>query len=102
EFLHSLRDLTRQLGVILIFDEVVTGFRCHPRGAQGWFGVDADIATYGKTLGGGMPIGVVAGKASHLDCVDGGQWQYGDDSFPEKEQTVVAGTFSKHPLAMAA
>lgn len=102
EFLHRLRDLCTELEIPLIFDEVITGFRVHPRGAQGWFGVQADIATYGKVIGGGMPIGVVAGKKLYMDSLDGGTWRYGDDSFPEAGVTYFAGTFIRHPLSLAA
>ena len=102
EFLHELRRLTAKGGACLIFDEMITGFRIHPGGAQAWFGVQADLATYGKVVGGGMPIGVVAGKARFMDAVDGGIWSYGDDSYPTVNQTFFAGTFCKHPLAMAA
>lgn len=102
EFLHELRRLTANAGTALIFDEMVTGFRIHPGGAQAWFGVQADLATYGKIVGGGMPIGVVAGRARFMDAVDGGMWRYGDDSYPTANQTFFAGTFCKHPLAMAA
>ncbi|GAB1543928.1 hypothetical protein NUACC21_66040 [Scytonema sp. NUACC21] len=102
EFLHELSAITQKAGIALIFDEIITGFRIHPGGAQAWFGVEADIVTYGKSLGGGMPIGVVAGKTTYLDAIDGGQWYYGDTSYPEVETTFFAGTFSKHPLAMAA
>ncbi len=102
EFLHSLRGLTERSGIAMIFDETILGFRVHPGGAQAWFGVQADIATYGKVIGGGMPIGVIAGKAAFLDAVDGGTWSYGDDSYPRANQTFFAGTFSKHPLTMAA
>ena len=101
-FLRQLRALTRELDIALIFDEVITGFRVHPRGAQGLFGVDADLATYGKLLGGGMPIGMVAGARRYLDRIDGGAWRFGDDSRPEVETTFFAGTFSKHPLTVAA
>jgi len=101
-FLRRLRDLTRDAAVPLIFDEVITGFRVHPGGAQAWFGVEADLATYGKAIGGGMPIGIVAGRRRFLDAVDGGPWQYGDASRPEAVTSFVAGTFCKHPLAMAA
>jgi hypothetical protein len=86
----------------LVFDEVVTGFRIHPGGAQALFGVRADIATYGKVIGGGMPIGIVAGRAKYMDALDGGAWQYGDDSAPEVGVTFFAGTFVRHPLALAA
>jgi glutamate-1-semialdehyde aminotransferase/acyl carrier protein len=102
EFLHELRRLTAEGGAALIFDEMITGFRIHPGGAQAWFGVKADLATYGKVLGGGMPIGVVSGKARFMNAVDGGMWRYGDDSYPTANQTFFAGTFCKHPLAMAA
>ncbi|MCA2961996.1 MAG: aminotransferase class III-fold pyridoxal phosphate-dependent enzyme, partial [Silvanigrellales bacterium] len=101
EFLQALRDLTRRNGTALIFDEVITGLRTAQGGAQEVFNVRADIATYGKVLGGGMPIGAVAGSADFLDALDGGFWRYGDASVPPKELTFFAGTFCKHPLAMA-
>ncbi|NMF61947.1 aspartate aminotransferase family protein [Brasilonema octagenarum UFV-E1] len=101
-FLQQLRKLTKELGIILIFDEMVTGFRIHPGGAQAYFGVEADIATYGKIIGGGLPIGVIAGKAAYMDAIDGGIWSYGDSSYPQAKTTFFAGTFCKHPLAMAA
>jgi len=86
----------------LIFDEVITGFRIHKNGAQGYFDVKADIATYGKIIGGGMPIGIIAGRSHYLDALDGGNWQFGDDSTPEAGVTYFAGTFVRHPLALAA
>ncbi|APO47197.1 hypothetical protein BS614_26195 [Paenibacillus xylanexedens] len=102
-FLQNLRNITREKGIVLIFDEVITGFRIHPGGAQAWFDVQADLVTYGKVIGGGMPVGVVSGKAPIMDGIDGGYWAYGDDSFPQNEskRTFVAGTFCHHPLAMA-
>jgi amino acid adenylation domain-containing protein len=102
EFLVAIRELTRQAGVALIFDEIVTGFRLDLRGAQAWYGIEADLATYGKIVGGGLPIGVIAGKRAYLDAFDGGMWRYGDDSIPEAGVTFFAGTFVRHPLAMAA
>ena len=87
---------------LLIFDEVVTGFRAHPRGAQELFGIQADLASYGKVVGGGFPIGVIAGKREFMDALDGGHWQYGDDSIPTVGVTYFAGTFVRHPLALAA
>ncbi|HKS76670.1 MAG TPA: aminotransferase class III-fold pyridoxal phosphate-dependent enzyme [Terriglobales bacterium] len=102
EFLHELRRITRDTGIVLVFDEVVTGFRCAPGGAQAYFGVEADLATYGKVIGGGMPIGIVAGRSAVMDTFDGGFWRYGDDSFPEAGVTFFAGTFVRHPLAIAA
>ncbi len=101
EFLQQLRQLSSEIGAALIFDEMITGFRCHPGGVQGYFGVKADIVTYGKTVGGGMPIGIVAGTARFMDAVDGGAWRYGDDSCPDKEGTFFGGTFCKHPLTLA-
>lgn len=102
EFMHEVRAITQKSGSALIFDEVVTGFRCAPGGAQAYFGVEADLATYGKVIGGGMPIGVLAGKKEYMDALDGGSWNYGDDSFPEVGVTFFAGTFVRHPLALAA
>jgi amino acid adenylation domain-containing protein len=102
DFMREVRAITRDAGTALIFDEVVTGFRCHPGGAQAYFGVEADMATYGKVIGGGMPIGVLAGKREYMDALDGGPWNYGDDSFPEVGVTFFAGTFVRHPLALAA
>jgi acyl transferase domain-containing protein/glutamate-1-semialdehyde aminotransferase len=102
DFLQQLRALTRKAGAALIFDEIVTGFRVHPRGAQGYFDIQADIATYGKVIGGGIPIGILAGQAKYLDALDGGQWNYGDASAPEVGMTFFAGTFVRHPLALAA
>ncbi len=102
ELLHQLREFTQEAGIALIFDEVVTGFRIHPGGAQAHFGVKADIATYGKIVGGGLPIGVIAGTSKYMDALDGGYWQFGDDSIPEVGVTYFAGTFVRHPLALAA
>ncbi len=102
EFLQQLRDFTAEAGIALIFDEIVTGFRIHPGGAQAHFGIKADIATYGKIVGGGLPIGVIAGKSQYMDALDGGFWQFGDDSVPEVGVTYFAGTFVRHPLALAA
>ncbi len=102
EFLHALRDLTEGISLPLIFDEMITGFRLHFGGAQAHFGVKADIAAYGKVVGGGMPIGIVGGKAEYLDALDGGMWNFGDDSVPEVGTTWFAGTFVRHPLSLAA
>jgi glutamate-1-semialdehyde 2,1-aminomutase len=100
-FLQELRQITTDSQITLIFDEMVTGFRIHPGGAQAWFEVEADIVTYGKIVGGGLPIGIIAGKAQYLDTIDGGMWNYGDLSSPETKTTVFAGTHCKHPLAIA-
>ena len=102
EFLKRLRALCDASGAALVFDEIVTGFRVHAGGMQAVFGITADLVTYGKVVGGGMPIGILAGKAPFMDALDGGTWRYGDDSVPEAAATFVAGTFVRHPLALAA
>ena len=101
-FLKELREITRQSGTALIIDEIITGFRIGQGGAQEWFGIQADLVTYGKVIGGGQPLGVVAGKAEFMNAIDGGTWNYGDDSYPvdEGKRTFVAGTFNTHPLTM--
>lgn len=102
DFLHALRQLATEKDIALIFDEVVTGFRTAPGGAQEFFGVRSDLATYGKVVAAGMPIGVLAGARRFMDALDGGSWSFGDASFPEVGVTFFAGTFVRHPLAMAA
>ena len=102
EFLRELRKLTRESGTALIFDEVITGFRVHPGGVQALFGIEADLVTYGKGIGAGVPVAVVAGRAAYIDPIDGGQWNYGDKSFPCAERTYVAGTYFMHPVTMSA
>jgi amino acid adenylation domain-containing protein/non-ribosomal peptide synthase protein (TIGR01720 family) len=101
-FLRRLRKLTQELGIVLIFDEMINGFRIHGGGAQAWFGVQADLMTYGKIVGGGMPLAAVAGKAELLDWIDGGFWQFGDDSTPTGQTIFTGGTHNRHPLALAA
>jgi len=102
EFVQALRQLTAQHGVVLMFDEMLTGLRPHPRGAQNLYGVVPDLATYGKVLGGGFPIGAIAGRADIMDGIDGGFWQYGDDSYPPSDTTFFGGTYIQHPVSMAA
>ncbi|WP_334113685.1 non-ribosomal peptide synthetase/type I polyketide synthase [Paucihalobacter sp.] len=101
EFLKKVRDVTIASGTVLIFDEVITGFRMHPGGAQALFDIKADIATYGKVIGGGISIGAILGYKKYMDTLDGGFWQFGDDSSPEVGVTYFAGTFVRHPLALA-
>ncbi|MBF6618108.1 MAG: aminotransferase class III-fold pyridoxal phosphate-dependent enzyme [Candidimonas sp.] len=100
-FLQQLRTLTRESGTALIFDEVLLGFRVAQGGAQGWAGVRADLVTYGKIVGGGLPIGIVAGEARYLDALDGGAWSFDGNDPPRDERTFFAGTFNKNPLTMA-
>lgn len=101
EILQKLRHITEELDIALVFDELITGFRLHPQGAQGWFGIQADICSYGKILCGGLPLAAVAGKAKYLDVFDGGTWHFGDDSFPAVGVTFFGGTFVRHPLSLA-
>jgi acyl transferase domain-containing protein/glutamate-1-semialdehyde aminotransferase len=101
ELLRRLRALTSAQGAALIFDEIITGFRCHPAGAAGYFGVHPDLVTYGKVIGGGMPIGVIAGDAEFMAPIDGGRWRQGDAGLPQRPSMVFSGTFSKQPMAMA-
>ena len=102
EFLREVREITLGSGTCLIFDEVITGFRCDLGGAQAVLGIRADLACYGKVIGGGFPVGAVAGKREYMDALDGGGWQYGNDSMPTVGVTYFAGTFVRHPLALAA
>jgi glutamate-1-semialdehyde 2,1-aminomutase len=88
-YLESLRDLCNRFGVVLIFDEVITGFRVSIGGAQQLFGVVPDLATFGKAVAGGFPLSVVAGKAEIMDLI------------PTK-RVVHAGTFNGNPLVLAA
>ena len=91
EWLVKLKKTCTDAGIVLIFDEVYTGFRLGPGGAQEYFGVDGDMVCYGKTLGGGMPNGVVCGP----------QWLMArcDPSRPLRLAYVI-GTFSAHPLLL--
>jgi amino acid adenylation domain-containing protein len=101
DFLKEIRQVTEASGTALIFDEVISGFRFHPAGLQGITGIQADLGTYGKVAGGGISIGIIAGKRKFMDALDGGFWQFGDDSIPEVGVTYFAGTFVRHPLALA-
>jgi len=89
-FLQALRELTRELSIVLIFDEVITGFRLALGGAQERFGIEPDLTCLGKIIGGGLPVGAYGGRAEIMDQVapDGPVYQ--------------AGTLSGNPLAMAA
>merc|ERR1719492_743814 len=92
EWLHQLRRVCSDAGIVLLFDEVYTGFRLHPRGAQGAYDIKADIVCYGKTLGGGLPIGVVCGPK---DLMARG------DAKKAARVNYVIGTFAGHPFVMA-
>jgi glutamate-1-semialdehyde 2,1-aminomutase len=93
DFLRALRDLTTRHGRLLIFDEVITGFRVHPRGAQGHYGVTPDLTTLAKILAGGLPGGCVAGRADLLAPLE---------FRPGKPKMKHPGTFNANPLSAAA
>lgn len=101
-FVRELREIATASGFALVFDEVVTGFRVDSGGMQAIWGIKGDMATYGKVLGGGMPVGVLAGSRRFMDALDGGHWNYGDDSVPMTAPTFFAGTFVRHPVVLAA
>lgn len=96
-YVAGLREITTRHGVLLIFDEVVTGFRCAPGGAQEFLSIEPDIATYAKILAGGLPGGAVAGRADILDVLD---QQVMDRR--GKEKIFHPGTFNANPLSAAA
>lgn len=92
-WLKALREVCTERGIPLIFDEVFMGFRLAPGGAQEYFGVKADLVTYGKTLGGGLPVGVVCGRADLMR-------RYRDDR--PADICFARGTFNSHPHVMGA
>ena len=102
EFHRELRRITEKSGTALVWDEVVTGFRVAPGGAREYFGIEADLSSYGKVVGGGLSLGVIAGRKEFMDALDGGGWEYGDASIPTVGVTYFAGTFVRHPLHLAA
>ncbi len=101
-YLKKLREDTLKRNIIYIFDEMITGFRLNSRGASEYFDITPDIATYGKIIGGGLPIGLVAGRKEYLDIIDGGYWDYNDKSYPSPNIIFSGGTFFQHPLTLAA
>ena len=90
EFLKALREETKRVGALLIFDEVITGFRLGLGGAQGRFGIRPDLTTLGKVVGGGFPIGIFGGRAEVMDLVTPSGPVYN------------AGTYNAHPVSVAA
>lgn len=94
-FLQGLRDLATKHGIVLVFDEVVTGFRLSLEGAQGYFGVVPDMATYGKIVGGGGPLGCVAGRADLLDATNPARKGQPDYAY-------INGTLHGNPIAATA
>ncbi len=92
-WLEKLRAICSERGIVLIFDEVFLGFRLAPGGAQEYFGVRADMVTYGKTLGGGLPVGVVCGRKDLMK-------RFREDR--PADISFARGTFNSHPYVMAA
>jgi glutamate-1-semialdehyde 2,1-aminomutase len=92
-WLVQLREVCTERGIPLVFDEVFVGFRLAPGGAQEYFGVRADIVTYGKTLGGGFPVGVICGRADLMK-------RFRDDR--PMDICFARGTFNSHPYVIAA
>ena len=92
-WLKQLREVCTRRGIVLIFDEVFVGFRLAPGGAQEYFGVRADMVTYGKTLGGGLPVGVVCGRHDLMK-------RFRDDR--PADICFARGTFNAHPYVMGA
>jgi glutamate-1-semialdehyde 2,1-aminomutase len=97
-FLRALRELTRERGVILIFDEVVTGFRMAPGGAQEYFGVTADLTCLAKAVAGGLPGAALVGRADLLDTIAFS----GDGKRDRTRRVADQGTYSATPLVAAA
>ena len=93
EWLKRLREVCTERNIVLIFDEVFVGFRLAPGGAQEYFGVKADMVTYGKTLGGGLPIGAVCGRRDLMK-------RFRDDR--PADICFARGTFNSHPYVMGA
>ena len=93
EWLEALRKVCTERGIVLIFDEVFVGFRLAPGGAQEYFGVKADMVTYGKTLGGGLPIGALCGRQDLMR-------RFRDER--PADICFARGTFNSHPYVMAA
>ncbi|MEM2510606.1 MAG: aspartate aminotransferase family protein [Candidatus Methanomethylicia archaeon] len=90
-FLEEIREETEKHNILLIFDEVITGFRLSRGGAQEYYGVIPDIAVYGKILGGGLPIGAICGREEYMMVTD-----------PKNPKSAIAGTFTTNPLTMVA
>ena len=90
DFLDALRELCTRHGAVLIFDEVMTGFRVGLQGAQGLYGIKPDLTTLGKVVGGGMPLGAFGGRRDIMECI------------APLGPVYQAGTLSGNPLAVAA
>ena len=96
EFLQQLREVTEREGVVLIFDEVVTGFRTSRGGAQEYFGIRPDLTTLAKILGGGLPGGAVTGRAEIINMIEG---RPGDAEYNRDNRIAHNGTFNANPIS---
>jgi glutamate-1-semialdehyde 2,1-aminomutase len=94
DYLKGLRELADRTGVLLAFDEIITGFRLALGGAQEWYKVEPDLAAFGKIAGGGLPLGLVCGRKEILKLAD--------PSNKERFVSIGGGTFSENPMTMAA
>jgi len=90
EFIHALVDGARKQGTLVIFDEVISGFRVHPKGMAGVLGIEPDLATYGKVVGGGFPLGAFGGRKKYMDLV------------APSGPVYQAGTLSANPISTRA
>ena len=103
ELLRSIQKFCAEKNIILIFDEVLTGFRVSQSGVQGMFQIKPQLTCYGKIAGGGLPIGIVAGSAETMAYLDKGSWVPGlTEPDLSVDSIFFAGTFNKNPLTMAA
>ena len=91
DYLKRLRDLTQKLGVLLVFDEVITGFRFAPGGAQEYYGITPDISTFGKAIANGYPLAAVVGKREVMDVTD-----------PKTGKVSFLGTYNANQMSLAA
>lgn len=87
DFLQKLRETTKESNILLCFDEIITGFRISLGGAQEYYGIDIDMATYAKSVGGGFPFGIVAGKSEIMKSI-------------EEKPVFMGGTFSANPISI--
>jgi len=95
DYISRARTLTEEYGAVLIFDEVVSGFRFHAGPLQSLYGIQADLTVFGKAIGGGMPVSALAGRSEIMDLCDPG-------TAPDKRVKFEGGTFSAHPACMLA
>ncbi len=95
-FFETMRTLCDRFGIVLIFDEIVTGFRMAWGGAQERYGVTADLAAYGKTISGGYPLAAMCGRADVMDVMNG--WRPADDP----KRVIASGTFNGYPVGAVA